>query len=177
MFNRFLSRSLVSVSKPLVEESALHWLAYGSRIVPKGACELSGWLAVLKISSLGESALSPLERFALLAQMKRVNTSEAIIAQVLETDPESLDLHTLVEKFAGRVAEAREKSSSHARWFVYESLWVASGDGRLEPEEVEAVVEVGRELGLTDEALTELITFVNEELDLRQRRLYLLQKK
>jgi len=60
---------------------------------------------------------------------------------------------------------------------IYDGYRAAAADGELHPKEVEAINNLGRKLGITEEQLKQIHDLFVEEIQLRQKRVQLLFPK
>lgn len=115
-------------------------------------------LALLKI--VGADGLSEKEQWAYAEIGRHVGAPEALIQQLLATDPSKLDLAELLAGFTDGV---------NARAMLFDAITVASADGYSD-EERKVAAEAAKTLGIDEPTLRAIEALVETEAAFRRTK-------
>ena len=149
--------------------AAVQYLWYGHKNVPKRSDFEFSWKAVKAIAS-ADGELSDAERLALLGKMLAILTPPDVVDEVMQYDARAHAPHELL----AHVDIPEEVRPGTGAWMVYEALSVSLADGKLGPQELDAIHETAATMGVAAETVGALVELCREEVAMRQRRIDLL---
>lgn len=151
---------------PAEHVSAVQFLWYGHRNVPKPSDFAHSWKAVKTVAA-ADGELTVREQVRLLGKMCAILTPPDVVNEVMEfTAGEA----PLTELFAGIDVPPQVRPGTGA-WLIYEALGVMTADGSLTDDELRAAREAAAQLEVPDGAVDTFAALWQEEEKLRARRI------
>jgi hypothetical protein len=151
---------------PAEHVSAVQFLWYGHRNVPKPSDFAHSWKAV-KTMAAADGDLTVREQVRLLGKMCAILTPPDVVTDVMEFTPGTTPVSEL---FEGIDVPPQVRPGTGA-WLVYEALGVMIADGSLTDEELVSAREAAAALGVPDGAVDTFAALWQEEEKLRARRI------
>lgn len=146
--------------------SAVQFLWYGHRNVPKPSDFENAWKAVKTIAA-GDGELGVREQVRLIGKMCAIAMPPEVVANVVAYTPGEASLADL---FAG-VDVPPEVRPGTGGYIVYEALGLMVADGPLTDEELGAAREAATAMGVPDGAVEAFAEDWRAEEDARARRI------
>lgn len=151
---------------PAEHVSAVQFLWYGHRNVPKPSDFAYSWKAVKTVAA-ADGDLTVREQVRLLGKMCAILTPPEVVGEVMDFTPGDA---SVAELFAGIDVPPEVRPGTGA-WLVYEALGVMIADGSLTPEELDAVREAASAMEVPDGAVDTFADLWEAEEKLRARRI------
>ena len=151
---------------PAEHISAVQFLWYGHRNVPKPSDFAYSWKAVKTVAA-ADGELTVREQVRLLGKMCAILTPPAVVGEVMEFTPGAA---SVAELFAGIDVPPQVRPGTGA-WLVYEALGVMVADGSLTAEELGAAREAAAAMDVPDGAVDTFAELWQAEEELRAGRI------
>ncbi|HWI07455.1 MAG TPA: hypothetical protein VNT54_08050, partial [Solirubrobacteraceae bacterium] len=151
---------------PAEHISAVQFLWYGHRNVPKPSDFAYSWKAVKTVAA-ADGELTVREQMRLLGKMCAILTPPAVVGEVMQFTPGAA---SVAELFAGIDVPPQVRPGTGA-WLVYEALGVMVADGPLTAEELGAAREAAAAMEVPDGAVDTFAELWQAEEELRARRI------
>ena len=151
---------------PAEHISAVQFLWYGHRNVPKPSDFAYSWKAVKTVAA-GDGELTVREQVRLLGKMCAILTPPDVVTEVMEFTPGAA---SVTELFAGIDVPPQVRPGTGA-WLIYEALGVMVADGSLTAEELGTAREAAAAMDVPDGAVDTLAELWQAEEELRARRI------
>ena len=154
---------------PAEHVSAVQFLWYGHRNVPKDSDYEHSWKAIKTIAA-GDGQLTVREQVRLLGKMCAIMTPPEVCALVLDFEPGGA---SVAELFAGIDVPPEVRPGTGA-WVVFEALGVMVADGQLTPEELGAAREAAAEMDVPADRVDVFAELWQREEKVRAERIHAL---
>jgi hypothetical protein len=151
---------------PAEHVSAVQFLWYGHRNVPKSSDFEHSWKAIKTVAA-SDGELTVREHVRLLGKMCAIATPPEVVPEVMAFTPGSVPV---TELFAGIDVPDVARPGA-AAWILYESLGVMVADGSPTDDELRAAGEAAAALGVPDGAIETFANLCQAEEELRARRI------
>ncbi len=151
---------------PAEHVSAVQFLWYGHRNVPKPSDFAYSWKAIKTVAAV-DGQLTVREQVRLLGKMCAILTPPDVVGAVMEFAPGSA---SVVELFAAIDVPPEVRRGTGA-WIVYEALGVMIADGSLTPEELLAAREAAAAMDVAPSSVDTFADLWQLEEAVRARRI------